>query len=324
MRKYHKPIALVSFLFIFIISLAGLGLGYKSAYYRSVYGDYRPFESVDIGTIMQSLSQHSESPIHRIYTPARGVWVAQWNPTTQYSINPKTATVENVFHKKPIFELISVIHTQLLLGKFGKYITVFMSVLLILTTISGFMRALKRQGGFRTLFVRKWWDYPIGQLHTMGGAIATIPILIIATTGSITGGLYLANIQPDTMGYGTIESTPSHAPFMGYDTMPILQKIPLKDIQEIVFPLANDTYDVITVQTHNQTLYIDRYSGAVIGQDVPSTLGKTIHVLQTLHTTNQNPLWMFIWMLTSVCICMLCITGVYITIRRWRNPPPKK
>ena len=325
MQRIHKALAIISFIFIFLMSLAGIGLGYESVYYRGVYGDYSPYDSVLVGDVMQAVQQNAPNePIIRIYTPARGVWVVDWQNGDSQTFHPITAVPLYSFEKNGIFEVISSIHTHVFLGKVGKYITVTSSLFLILIIFTGFMRAIKKQGGWRFLLRWNRTDSISGQLHTIGGIIVSVPILILASTGFATGVLYLANIEPSLISQGDFESTPDNT-FIGYANMPALQKFRLQDVDEITFPMFDDVYDIITISTNGDSLYFDRYSGVQVGADKQSIFGKTVLILKMLHRTNQNTVWMGIWFIATVAICILGITGGIMYLRRWdKNVYPKQ
>ncbi len=324
MQRIHKTLAIVSFLFIFIISLAGIGLGYESVYYRSQYGDYSTYGSVLVGDVMDAVSaESSDVPITGIFSPARGVWVVDWEDGNRKTIHPITGVTLDDFQKNGIFESISLIHTQVFLGKIGKYITVISSLLLVIISVTGFIRAVQKQGGWRRLLQINRRDSLMGQLHTLGGIVVCVPIIILASTGFSTGVLYLLKYEPQMISVGDLESDPDKT-FVGYANMPLLQQLQLQDVQEIVFPIYDDAYDIISVQTSDKILYLDRHDGTEVGSDSLSTAGKVVATLRVLHTTNQNLVWMFIWFVASVAICVLVVTGGVILIRRWdRQKYPK-
>ncbi len=317
MQRIHKAFAVLSFIFIFMMSLAGIGLGYESVYYRMQYGDYTKYTSVQVGDVMQAVAEEAkDTPINTIFSPARGVWVVDLDNGQRKTIHPITGVLLDDFVKNPIFETISFIHTNVFLGKIGKYITVISSLFLLIISVTGFIRAYEKQGGWRRLLNINRRDSVTGQLHTIGGIIVCIPIMILSSTGFTLGVVHLVNYQPKLISVGDLESNPENT-FVGYDNMPILQQLRLQDVKEITFPLYDDEYDIISIRTKYKTTYLDRYQGTQVGADRLPSIGKVLVTLKILHETNQNPLWMFVWFLASVTICVLVVTGGIILIRRW-------
>lgn len=221
--------------------------------------------------------------------------------------------------KRPAFYVfLRDLHRSFLLGDDGRLLTAVSAVAMSVLTASGIALLLRRLGGWRQAFA------PIqgrdsGGIHAWLGRAALIPLLIIGITA-----LYLSALTFDILsaGDGRAPAYPESAekldPVDPWD-LHSLQAIALKDVQEVVYPIPEDWFDVWAVKTTSDWVFIDQFTGDTISRDPLPTSSRIYDLVMVLHTGQGMWPWAIVLMVSSAAVPVFAVTGALIWWRGRRD-----
>ena len=326
--NFHKIPALVSGIFLLLMSLSGFGMGTKAFYYEKTYydtllpshKDYQP-----VGALLDTIAGQTDTMI-AIYGETKTLWVADVmrdNIRQSYVFHPVTGQFVAPLERADIYETLRTIHTRLLLDDAGRAFTFFASLCMVVVCLSGIKKLSRKKGGMTKIFRPTPSDTIAKKWHTTAGVFVGLPLFILGFTGAYTAVQSVFKIQYETVLAGDLfESDPKNAPNKkSYGQMPTLQTLDLRDVKTITLPAQDDEFDVITITTANQMIFLDQYTGDILSTETYRPMGRIDNVMSTIHQTNDFWLWLIIWMVSALCVPMFLITGIVFLMTKKR---PKK
>ena len=331
--KLHRTLAIVSGVFLLLMSISGFGLGIKAFYYDRVYpiNPNPSTEHMAVGTLLDTITQNSQTVI-AVYGETKTLWVADVMDTTErksptsYVINPMTGDFIAPFERVPIFDTLRSLHTRLLLDDRGRAFSFFASLCMVILCITGLQKLARKKGGYKKIFRPTPSDTPSKKWHTTVGIFVGLPLFILGFTGSYTAVQSIFKIDYAMVIKGDIfESNPTHQQQQKpYGQMPLLQELDLQNIKTITLPVPDDELDVITINMTDKTLYLDRYTGAFLSSESYRPMGRIHTLMTTIHQTNEFWLWLVLWMISALSVPMFIITGTIFLMNRKRPKRKKK
>ena len=328
--KLHRTLAIVSGIFLVLMSISGFGLGLKSFYYDRVYYDAQNLqtEPLAVGALLGAVAQQSDTLV-AVYGETKTLWVADIMDGTEqvsYVVNPATGQIIAPFERVPAFDDLRALHTRLLLDDRGRAFSFFASLCMVILCITGIQKLARKKGGYKKIFRPTPSDNLSKKMHTTVGIFVGVPLLILGFTGSYTAVQSIFKIDYEMVVTGdTFESDPNQKPNQkSYGQMAILQGLNLQDIKTITLPDPHDELDVITVSMPHKTIYLDRYTGAFLSSESYRPMGRIHTLMTTLHQTNEFWLWLVLWMLSALSVPMFIITGTMFLMVGKKRPKRKK
>ena len=331
--NFHKIPALVSGFFLLLMSMSGVGMGMKAFYYEKMYHDsLLPAHKDDqpVGVLLDEIAGQTDAMI-AIYGETKTLWVAdvmRGGQRESYVFHPATGQFIAPLERAEIFDFLRTMHTRLLLDDMGRAFTFFASLCMVMVCLSGVKKLSRKKGGMTKLFRPTPTDTIAKKLHTTAGLFVGIPLFILGFTGAYTAVQSVFKIQYETVLTGDLfESNPPKTNPEGantqksYSQMQALQTLNLRDIKTITLPAVDDEFDVITVTTDRQMIFLDQYTGAILSTETYRPMGRIDSLMSTIHQTNDFWLWLFIWMISALCVPMFLITGIVFLTTKKR---PKK
>ena len=330
----HKTLAIVSAVFLSLMSLSGVGLAVKAPYYENVYYEGSMPQSAppqSIGAILDRVAEQSDTII-AIYGETKTMWVAdtiQNEKRTSYVIHPVTGDFIAPFEALAVFDFVRTLHTRLLLDDRGRAFTFLASLCMVILCITGIQKLARKKGGYKKIFRPTPSDTVSKKLHTTVGIFVGIPLFILGFTGAYTAVQSIFKIQYETVITGDLfESNPdNNTPEQkkSYGQMASLQTLSVRDIKTVTLPAPDDAFDVITITMADKIIYLDQYTGDVLSTELYRPMGRIHNVMLTIHRTNDFWLWLIIWMISALCVPLFIITGFIVLINRKRpKRKPKK
>lgn len=221
------------------------------------------------------------------------------------------------------------IHRRLVAGRTGQLIVAFSSLLLAITCLFGLVLWWPLRG--RT-FVRAWKRGQVLDWHNVLGLAAMMPLIIMAITGvMITWGRDIWPLVDKLQGYPSRAVAPAIAVSEGEGNVSmdlvverVRGAIPGKRITGIQPGNGKNVIKVfLDADGNNLQLFIDPHTGSEVGRfDGSGTgpVGSFRKVFGSLHTLHPYGLFFrFIWGLFSLVGTVLVVTGVWVSIKRWRR-----
>jgi sulfite reductase (NADPH) flavoprotein alpha-component len=155
-RYSHLILAISSSLFIIIASLTGAVLAFEP-----ISNKLNPYAIEDVNTISVTETiialQKKYDEISTIEVDENSFVTAsvitKEGESKKFYINPKNGEkVGDLIDKHPLFEFATNLHRSLFLKSTGRFLIGFVSFLLLLIALTGFILIAKRQGGFHLFF----------------------------------------------------------------------------------------------------------------------------------------------------------------------------
>ena len=319
----HKVFGVISALFLLVISISGFGLGVKPFYYEMLYNDgvLPTLDNTDrVADVLETLL--SQSPkINNIYAETRNLWVAKIDGGADRIINLDTMQLTEEFKPLDIFVFLEMLHTRLLLDDIGRVITVLSSICMIVLCVTGLRRLARKKNGLRNIFVETPADTMSKKIHSLLGFFSVIPLFFLGVTGAYTGIHSVFGVKHKTIMTGEmLESNPDYInDRITYAQMPALNNFIMADIKQVILPMGDDQYDVITVVTNTSTIYLDQYTGNVLSTESYGSLGRIEALMTWIHTTNDFWLWLMIWILGVLAVPVFVVTGIRFVMMRGKT-----
>jgi sulfite reductase (NADPH) flavoprotein alpha-component len=316
-RYSHLALALFSAVFLILASLTGTILAVDAIQEKIPPYRVENFSSITLGETLPILRKAypeiTEVTVdHNQFVTLQGL-DQQDNDVNAY-IDPRTGKILGEPIKKSDFiQWTTALHRSLFLKETGRFIVGFISFLLVLISISGFVLVLKRQRGLRNFFSKVIKEYFSQYYHVVLGRLALIPILILALSGT-----YLTLEKFNFF----IEKTNSEETEIA-TTTPVLDKNKsvfkntlLADIQKIEFPFSDDPEEYYIIKLHDREIEVNQITGAVVSEKKNPIQTQLSDLSLDLHTGRTNVIWAIILGLASLNILFFIYSGFAMTLKR--------
>jgi sulfite reductase (NADPH) flavoprotein alpha-component len=221
----------------------------------------------------------------------------------------------------PFMETVNSLHRNLALGPVGRPVTLLGVAAMALLLTSGLWLVKRRLGGWRQMpapVKGRGWD----RWHTVVGRLALLPLGV-----TIISGLWMSLVSNGLLpsGVGQAPAKPEtriEAAAVPAVELAVFDTIPLSGLTELSFPIAADWWDVYVLRQGGQLTFLDRQSGAVIGQAAVPFFTRALDLFTLLHTGQGASLWGAIAGLVSLSVPFFTLSGVIVWLRR-RHPRPR-
>ena len=246
-----------------------------------------------------------------------------------YIVNPYTGELKNQADKFSISGLMTDLHRHLAAGKTGQQIVAISSLILAATCMVGLVLWWPMRG--RT-FARAWKRGRVLDWHNALGLLSMAPLIIMALTGVIM--TYSSQIFPVL---DKLQKEPSRPADPVVEFNEGMEKLPvgisLAKVEEN-FPLGRVTgvqptgsakspyvFFVTPKNGSEHRICMDPYTGEELSRYDGKPRGPVGWFRKNyfkFHTLAFNPLTATIWGVFSMVGGILAITGLWISIKRWR------
>lgn len=253
------------------------------------------------------------------------------NRNVQVYYNPYNDQLTPVTGKFSLANAIVKVHRSLLASKAGVMIVAVSSVLLAITAIFGLILWLPMKS--RT-FVRAWKRGQAIDWHNALGVVSLLPLIVMAVTGvTFTWGKQVFPLLEKVQG------GPSRLPTPVVSAPDDAVKLPFQDALDRVETALPDIR-VSGVQPSNTNknphtiimddngsivrVFVDPFTGEeLLRMDGKGTgpVGWYRERFGKFHTfSTYGTFWRLLWGLFSLAGTLLAVTGLWISIKRWRRP----
>lgn len=316
-RYSHLVLALFSAVFLILASITGTILAVDAIQEKIPPYQVENFETISLGEALPILRKvypeiTEVSVDHNQFVTLQGL-DQEDNDVNAY-IDPRTGKILGKPLKKSEFiKWTTALHRSLFLKETGRFIVGFISFLLVLISISGFVLVLKRQRGLRNFFSKVIKEYFSQYYHVVLGRLALIPILIIAVTGTYLT-LEKFNFFIEKSDSKETEITATN-PISGKSES-IFKNTLLADIQKIEFPFSDDPEEYYIIKLNDREIEVNQITGVVVSEKKIPIQTKLSDLSLDLHTGRTNALWAFILGLANLNILFFIYSGFAMTLKR--------
>lgn len=247
-------------------------------------------------------------------------------------LNPYTGELSKPTDGFSISHLLIDVHRHLAAGRIGQQVAAISSLVLAVTCIFGLVLWWPLRG--RT-FVRAWKRGQALDWHNALGLVALIPLIIMAITGiTFTWGKHI---------WPLIEGdTPSIPPRPTVTASEGVEKLPIDTVVEKALSLmpgarwtgfqpsnsktAAQAFFFEDGKSKNIQLFLDPYTGEELSRNDGAAEAKGLvgwyrSNFGALHTFGSYGLVAeFFWGLLSFGGTILALTGMWVSVKRWRRP----
>lgn len=331
-RKTHQWIGLFISVLIVLVSLTGTILSTKPMY--NAYNAHTLPRDMSVATVTKIIAtKNKRITPQKLTINANGE--AQLNYTIRNKLKKRSISLTTGkfvrTQKEPqIYSFVTTLHRSFFLGDNGRIIPAIVALAMLVLAISGLILLIRRLGGIKKLTASTSWR-GLSNQHAGLGRLAIIPLSIM-----IVSALWLSAITFKIVSTG--EDVPPQYPESVQELDYIepwklkgLQNIPINTVTEVIYPIPSDWFDVWTVKTDSEYIFIDQFSGEVLSKQPLSIWANILQWMIFLHSGQGNMWWSGVLLLSSLCIPFFAISGtiMWFTNRKSKagkihNQAPRK
>jgi sulfite reductase (NADPH) flavoprotein alpha-component len=320
-RYTHLALAVFSAAFLVLASVTGTILAVDAIQEKTPPYKVENFDTITLGETLPILRktypETTELSVdHNQFVTLQAI-DQEDNDVNAY-IDPRTAKIVGTPIKKSEFiQWVTALHRSLFLKETGRFIVGFISFILVLISISGFVLVLNRQRGLRNFFSKVIKDYFAQYYHVVLGRLALIPILIIALSGT-----YLSLVKFNFFAETKTDS-PEKTEMGGTTTISkedadssVFKNTLLADVQKIEFPFSDDPEEYYIITLKDREIEVDQFTGAVLNEVRFPTTTLLSDLSLDLHTGRASIIWALILGIASLNILFFIYSGFAMTLKR--------
>lgn len=224
-----------------------------------------------------------------------------------------------IVQKKPqnskFINWTTTLHRSLFLDNTGRMLAGILSVLFLISLISGIFYLLKNQGKISDLFLKWIYASSFKTYHLGAGRLFFLPLTVVALTASILffhryGILKTSPPQEHTVKLKAGKSVPS-------EKFALFQKMPVTDLVSIQFPF--DETEPYLVETKTEKYQLNASTGQIISQTKQDNGWLSKNFSYDIHTGKINPVWAWVAAVSALSIPGFIVTGFGIFVKRKRK-----
>lgn len=318
-RYSHLTLALFSAVFLILASVTGVILAVDAVQEKIPPYQVENFNTITLEESLPILRKEyleitELSVDHNQFVILQGI-NQEDNDVNAY-IDPRTGKILGKPIKKSEFiNWTTALHRSLFLKETGRFIVGFISFILVLISISGFILVLKRQRGLRNFFSKVVKEYFAQYYHVVLGRLALIPILIIALSGTyLTLEKFNFFIEKTDSDEKTV--VPKMIPISQKNNTSFFKNTLLADVQKIEFPFSNDPEEYYIIKLKDREIEVNQLTGAVISETKAPMTMQLANLSLDLHTGRTNAIWAIILGIASLNMLFFIYSGFAMTLKR--------
>jgi len=318
-RYSHLALAVFSAAFLILASATGVILAVDAIQEKTSGFRVENFEKITLGETLPILRKtYPEitelSVDHNQFVTLQGI-DQEDNDLNAY-IDPGTGKILGEPIKKSEFiQWTTALHRSLFLKETGRFIVGFISFLLVLISISGFVLVLKRQRSIRSLFSKIVKENFAQYYHVFLGRLSLIPILIIALSGTYLT-LEKFNFFLEKTDAGEKTEVVKTSPISKKEDSSILKNTLLADVQKIEFPFSDDPEEYYIITLKDREIEVNQITGALVSESPTPMTTQLSDLSLDLHTGRTSILWAIILGIASLNILFFIYSGFSMTLKR--------
>ncbi|AZQ59432.1 oxidoreductase [Maribacter sp. MJ134] len=325
-RYSHLVLAITSSLFLFVAAITGAILAFEPISEAS-----RPIAKTDLNkvSIAQTVAALDKKydEILDIEVDANDFVIASVitldGLNERIYVNPISGEKLGIpKEKSAFFQWTTNLHRSLFLKSTGRFFVGFISFLLCLITVTGFVLIAKRQGGIRKVFSKFQKDYFEQRYHVILGRWFILPIILVATTGVYLSAEKFSLLPADDLQHVSTGKAIASIPESKLKSLPIFENIVLGNVRSLIYPFSEAPEDYFELALTDRELYVDQYSGETLSEAKYPFVTLVSRFSLTLHTGQGSILWSIVLCITSLSLVFFMYSGFVMTLKRRKKIKP--
>lgn len=316
-RYSHLSLALVSSLFILVLSITGVILAFEPVSEALVKNPTVDDTNISVAELHENLRVHYDEILEVTVDPSGHIItsVIENGKEETFYINPLSGLkTGEIIKREAIYSVATNLHRSLFLKTPGRLLIGIFSFLLFLISITGFILFLKRQKGFKKIFSKLIRDDLFSFFHLQMSRIFFIPIILICLSGVYLSLLRFSLIPNETAPPNPIESV--LIPEISPEDFAVFQDLKLTSLKKITFPFFKDPDEFFQLSLLTKDLQISQYTGEVVAETYHPWVNVFSIFMLDLHTGRSNVLWSIILGASSFSILFFLYSGFAISLKR--------
>lgn len=316
-RSIHSWVGLLAALLVMTLALSGTFLATRPFYDAYVNGSVAA--DVSVADVIERIAKaNPRIEAQRLTIAPSGeaeLSYSRNNRLRQNVVDLNSGKFLRGRNEPQWYVFVRDLHRSFFLGEKGRLIPATAGIVMLLLCVSGLFVLSRRMGGWRQLLQSISWRGAANQ-HAALSRWALLPLLLTALTA-----LWLSAVTFNLVSSG--EDKPPAYPESLKELDPVdpwdlhgLQEIAAADVKEIVYPIPVDWFDVWTVQTGNEYIFVDQFSGDVLSREALPPLARIMAWVRFLHTAEGSQLWGLVLLCSSLTVPFFAVTGIMVW---WRN-----
>lgn len=348
LRRIHLLLALISGLFLLILSLTGAFLIYANDIQYYFQPDKWQVSNKTIvlnpSALISTVQAQTDSKIVR-YMPQENVnaaWPVRLQDGTNANVNPYTGQVIYRYESTDtLYGFTLALHRWLLLenDKGDKPLKNWVSIcalLLIINALVGFYLWVKPKNRLKRLAIKPKAKFRVlmYQLHTVAGVYVLIPLILIAFTGMAFNWKNATQLVLETAMFSQIEQrpkTPQIEPqpgnYIDYDSAinNALSVFPNGSLYRIYLPKKSTDPIALRIQNLGEShayswVWVNPFTAKVLDfydASKANFVTQTWNFKYKFHTGNfAGPIVNFLWLFIVFSLSFFIISGIYFWAKR--------
>ncbi|MCO5117562.1 MAG: PepSY domain-containing protein, partial [Burkholderiaceae bacterium] len=226
-------------------------------------------------------------------------------------IDPASGQVLGEYQPSATMRWFKNLHRSFLLGDGGRIAAALVALAMGLLAATGGVLLARRLGGWRQLLGRVRGTR-VQRLHVVTGR-AVLAVLLLTSVTALA-------MSAATFGWVTLDADaePDLAPSTAITAdlpaaqLPLLRELPVRELQKLNFPAADDPADTWQVTTTQGQGWIDRHSGQTLAWHDASTAQRINDWAVLLHTGEGAWAWAPVLGLAGLSIPLFWATGLML------------
>lgn len=316
-RTVHSFIGLGLSLLVMVLSVSGTILATQPVYDRMISeGGADGLSLADMLRNVAAANPNIEGErVKRDGTGQFKLTFSENNRRQERIIAPASGEFLPEIKEPAIYAFMKDLHRSFTLGEDGRILSAIGGIAMTFLTITGTILFLRRMGGWKQLFT-PIQSRSISALHSILGRLLFLPLVVTALSAlwlsAVTFDIILAGSGKAPAYPESLEELTQVAPWDLHG----LQGIALADVEEIIFPIPDDWFDVWAVKTDAAYIFFDQFTGDELSRDPLATSGRIMGFITLIHTGEGVWPWAIILCISSLGVPFFSITGALVW---WRN-----
>lgn len=319
-RSLHSIFGLVAAVLVIVLAVSGAFLATKPIYDR-VQGVQTPAGVSAADALRVVFEGQPRVAPERLKRSVTGQWklaFVRGGRRAERVIDLETGKFAREVKEPESYGFMRRLHRSFTLGDQGRILPAIGGIAMLVLCLSGLSLLLRRIGGVRAMF-GPMQGAGVDGLHSVVGRLALVPLLIMAVTAVwMSGVTYHIIPAGDGKAPAYPESLRQQDPVDPW-TLHGLQDVDLADVQEIIFPIPEDWFDVWAVRTQNGHVFFDQFTGDTLSTDPLSLSERAYDLVYFLHTAEGSVIWSLVLFVAALTIPVFAVTGAIIWWRRRRQ-----
>lgn len=226
-------------------------------------------------------------------------------------VDPQSGQVLGEYQPSAVMRWFRNLHRSFLLGDGGRIAAALVALAMGLLAITGGVLLARRLGGWRKLLGRVRGTL-VQRLHVVTGRVVLAVLLLSSVTALTMSAATFGWVALDADAEPDLAPSTAATADLPAAQLPLLRELPVRELQKLNFPAADDPADTWQVTMTRGQGWIDRHSGQTLAWHDASTAQRLNDWAVLLHTGEGAWAWAPVLGLAGLSIPLFWVTGLML------------